>query len=313
MEGTTYDLIIVGAGPAGMTAGVFAARKGLKTLIISKDIGGQVNWTTDIENYMGFQEIDGPALMERFEEQVKQLRLEEKLDEIDSLQRQGDLFKIRTKSKQEEFRAKAVIVSSGKRPRTLNVPGETEFRNKGVSYCSTCDGPLFRNLPVAVVGGGNSAVMSVIDLDHYAAEIHLISIGELTADAVLIERLQHIAKLKKYLGHTVVAIEGAQSVQKVVVEEAQTKKRFDLPVQGVFVEIGLETNVDFVSPEVAKSKANEIKVDCYCRTNIPGLYAAGDVTTAPEKQIIVAAGEGAKAALKAWEYVIQANPPAYKQ
>lgn len=306
-----YDLIIVGAGPAGMTAGVFAARKGLKTLIITKDVGGQVNWTTDIENYMGFQEIDGQALMEKFENQVKDLHLEEKLTEIKSLKREADLFKVQT-SNNEEYTAKAVIIASGKKPRTLNIPGETEFRNKGVSYCSTCDGPLFRNLPVAVVGGGNSAVQSVLDLTNYATEIHLISLTPLTADPVLVERLRSIDKVKQHIECTVVEIKGGKSVEKILVEPTKTKERFEIPVRGVFVEIGLDPNAGFIDESVIRNDANEVIVDCFCRTNVPGLYAAGDVTSVPEKQIIVAAGEGAKAALKAWEYLIGKDETGYK-
>ena len=298
-----YDLIIAGAGPAGMTAGVFAARKGLKTLIITKDVGGQVNWTTDIENYMGFQEIDGQMLMEKFEDQVKNLHLEEKLTEIKGIKKEADEFKVRT-ANNEEFTARAIIVASGKKPRTLNVPGETEFRNKGVSYCSTCDGPLFRDLPVAVVGGGNSAVQSVLDLANYAKEIHLISSTQLTADTVLVERLKGMEKVKQHLECAVVEIKGGKSVEKVLVEAVKTKERFEIPVGGVFIEIGLNPNDDFLDESVNRNDAKEVIVDCYCRTNIPGLYAAGDVTSVPEKQIIVAAGEGAKAALKAWEYLI---------
>lgn len=299
-----YDLAIIGAGPSGMTAGVFAARKGLKTVIVSKDIGGQVNWTTDIENYMGFQEIDGQALVERFEEQVKDLHLEEKLTSVESLRKEGELFKMKTAAG-EEILARAVIVSSGKKPRTLNIPGEIELRNKGVSYCATCDGPLFRDLDVAVVGGGNSAVKSVLDLAHYAKFIHLLSLSELTADAILIERLKQLANLKIYPGHTVVEIQGEKAVERIIAEVVATKQRFTIPVKGVFIEIGLETNVSFLDGGVERNEANEIKVDCLCRTNIPGLYASGDVTSVPEKQIIIAAGEGAKAALKAWEYLME--------
>ncbi|HEX7713539.1 MAG TPA: FAD-dependent oxidoreductase [Bacillota bacterium] len=299
-----YDLAIIGAGPSGMTAGVFAARKGLKTIIISKDIGGQVNWTTDIENYMGFQEIDGQALVDRFEEQVKDLHLEEKLTSVESLGKEGELFKMKTAAG-EEILARAVIVSSGKKPRTLNIPGETALRNKGVSYCATCDGPLFRDLDVAVVGGGNSAVKSALDLAHYAKFVHLFAISELTADAILTDRLKQLPNLKIYTGHTVVEIQGEKSVERIVAEVAATKQRFTIPLQGVFIEIGLETNVSFIDRGVERNEANEIKVDCLCRTNISGLYAAGDVTSVPEKQIIVAAGEGAKAALKAWDYLME--------
>jgi alkyl hydroperoxide reductase subunit F len=305
----TYDLIIIGAGPSGMTAGVFAARKGLKTLIISKDLGGQVNWTTDIENYMGFQEIDGQALMEKFEAQVKELHLEEQLTAVTSLQKQGELFKVATK--EQEYTAKAVIVSSGKKPRTLNVPGEVEFRNKGVSYCATCDGPLFRSIPVAVVGGGNSAVKSALDLTNYASELHLIASNGLTADNILVERLNKVERLTKYLEHTVVEIKGGKSVEKLVLEEVKTKRRFEINVQGVFIEIGLDPNHDFLGELVEKNEVGEIKIDCLCRTNVPGLYAAGDVTSVPEKQIIVAAGEGAKAALKVWEYLLKNSESNY--
>jgi alkyl hydroperoxide reductase subunit F len=298
-----YDLIIIGAGPAGMTAAVFAARKGLKTLIVSKDIGGQVNWTTDIENYMGFQEIDGPALMDKFETQVKELHLEEKLTEIRSLHKEGEIFKIVT-ANSEQLEARSVIIASGKKPKTLNVPGEIEFRNKGVSYCATCDGPLFRGLPVAVVGGGNSAAKSILDLHNYTQDLFWIANQGITADAILTERTSHLPGLRKYLEHNVVAILGTKSVEKIRIEKITTKETIEIPVQGIFIEIGLEPNVDFLGKNVVQNEAAEIIIDCLCRTNIPGLYAAGDVTSVPEKQIIVAAGEGAKAALKVWEDLI---------
>jgi alkyl hydroperoxide reductase subunit F len=298
-----YDLIIVGAGPAGMTAGVFAARKGVKTAIVAKDVGGQVNWTTDIENYMGFQEIDGQALMEKFETQLKELQLDQKLTDVQSIRKEGDHFKVATP--EGELSARAVLVCSGKRPKTLNVPGETEFRNKGVSYCSTCDGPIFKNLPVAVIGGGNSAVKSVLDLVKYAGEVHLISLTQLTADAILIKRLAGQSKLKQHLEHAVVSIKGDKSVTAVVVESVKTKKRFEIPVRGVFIEIGLDPNTDFLEDTVERNEQGEIQIDCLCRTNVSGLFAAGDATSVPEKQIIVAAGEGAKAAIKVWEYLIR--------
>lgn len=302
-----YDVIVIGAGPAGMTAGVFAGRKGLKTAIISKDFGGQANWTTDIENYMGFGEIDGQALMDRFEAQVKEHQLEEKRTDVQTIRKDGDVFTVKTVD-QGDHTARAVIVTTGKRPRTLNVPGENEFRNKGVSYCSTCDGPLFRDVPVAVVGGGNSALKAVFDLDNYASEIHLISLTELTADAVFVERLKGISKLKQYIGHTVTGVKGNKLVERVVVEKVETKERFELPVQGIFIEIGLDPNTEFVEGLVEKTAAGEIKIDCECKTNLPGLFAAGDATTVPEKQIIIAAGEGAKAAINAWEYLLQREP-----
>lgn len=307
----SYDLVIIGAGPAGMTAGVFAMRKGLDTVIVSKDIGGQINWTTDIENYMGFEEIDGLSLVKKFEAQVKEHQLQELTEDIRCLTKDGDVFKITTKTDQV-LTARAVIVCSGKKPKTLDVPGEVEFRNKGISYCSTCDGPLFRGLPVAVVGGGNSAVKSALDLAHYATEIHLFSLAELTADAILATRLSEESKVKIYLHHTVVEIQGDKAVTGVVAEDVLSKERSVIPVQGVFIEIGLDPNTDFVAGEVARNEEREIQIDCSCRTNVPGLYAAGDVSSVPEKQIIIAAGEGAKAAIKAWEYLIHLPGPALK-
>jgi alkyl hydroperoxide reductase subunit F len=307
-----YDLIIIGAGPAGMTAGVFAMRKGLKTLLVGKDIGGQVNWTTDIENYMGFQEVDGRELMERFQEQVEEHHLEKKLDEVRSIRKEGDWFKLKTVSG-NELTAKAVIVCSGKKPKTLNVKGEIEFRNRGVSYCSTCDGPLFRDVAVAVVGGGNSAAKSVLDLANYASVIHLIHRdAELTADRVLRQRLDKIDKLIRYPGHTVVEIMGNTAVEQIKVEEIAAKHQYDLPVQGVFIEIGLDPITHFLNNAVELNEAKEIKVDCFCRTNVPGLYAAGDVSSIPEKQIIIAAGEGAKAAIKVWEYLMEMPEPSIR-
>ena len=290
-----------------MTAGVFAGRKGLKTAIISKEFGGQANWTTDIENYMGFIEIDGQALMDRFEAQVREHRLEEITTDAEMISKEGETFRVFTVD-QGEYTGRTVIIATGKRPKTLNVPGEAEFRNKGVSYCSTCDGPLFQGVPVAVVGGGNSALKAVFDLNNYASEIHLISLTELTADAIFIDRLKNISKIKQYIKHTVVEIKGNKLMEGLVVEELETRERFEIPAQGVFIEIGLDPNTEFLEGLVEKTKSGEIKIDCECKTNVPGLFAAGDVTTVPEKQIIIASGEGAKAAIKAWEYLLEQEP-----
>jgi alkyl hydroperoxide reductase subunit F len=299
-----YDVAIIGAGPAGLTAGVFAARKGLKVIIVGQDLGGQAGWTSDIENYMGFAEIDGPTLMAKFQEQVRAHQLEEKLEAVRTLRKAGDNFYLQLED-DTELTAKAVIVCSGKQPKTLNIKGETEFRNRGVSYCSTCDAPLFRDADVVVVGGGNSAVKAVLDLANYAKVIHLVYLEpQLTADAVLQQRLAQLPQLARYPGHTVIEINGSDAVESVKLEETTTHRRFDLPVQGIFIEIGLDPNTAFLAEPVARNQAREIVVDCLCRTNIPGLYAAGDVSSVPEKQIIIAAGEGAKAAINAWDYLM---------
>jgi alkyl hydroperoxide reductase subunit F len=300
-----YDLAVIGAGPAGLTAGVFAARKGLKVVIVGKDLGGQAGWTNDIENYMGFGEIDGPTLMAKFQEQAQAQQLEEKLEAVSSVRKGENGFKLQLVGG-AELNAKAVIVCSGKQPKTLNVKGEKEFRNRGVSYCSTCDSPLFRDAAVVVVGGGNSAVKAVFDLANYAKAIHLVYLeSQLTADAVLQERLSKLEQVTQYPGHTVVEISGSGAVERVKLEELATKRQFDLPAQGIFIEIGLNPNTDFLAEPVKRNAAQEIVIDCLCRTNIPGLYAAGDVSSVPEKQIIIAAGEGAKAAIKAWEFLME--------
>lgn len=296
------DLIIIGAGPAGMTAAVYTGRKGIQTMVISKDIGGQVNWTTNVENYMGFQEISGSELVSRFEEQMKDNHMQLQDETVEEIKKGDSYFEIITKEK--KYFSRAVVLASGKRPKMLNVPGEIEFRGKGVSYCSTCDAPFYKNLPVAVVGGGNSAVQAVLDLSKVAKEIHLLLWESLSADQILQKRIEKLPNLKIYQDVRVKEIKGDKLVKAVVVENIRENRLFDLNVDGIFVEIGLEPNNECVQNLVTLNTIGEVIVDCHAQTNIDGLLAAGDVTNVPEKQIIVAAGEGAKAALSAVEYLI---------
>jgi len=309
MGNNPYDLIIVGAGPAGMTAAVYAGRKGLKTLVISKDTGGQVNWTTLVENYMGFEQIQGPELIERFNRQMQEGEdLTYKEDEVDRLEVKEDLEspKVFTVNGRNTglHHGRSVIIATGKRPRMLGVPGETEFRGKGVSYCSTCDAPFFREASVAVAGGGNSGVQAVLDLLAVnAKKVELVTDQDLTADQVLIDRILEDKRVEIHRHHHIEEIIGDRMVQglKVVNRHGETK---DLPVEGLFIEIGLEPNTEFLDI-LEKNERREVIVDCQCRTNIEGVFAAGDVTIIPEKQIIIAAGEGAKAAIRAWEYLMK--------
>lgn len=294
------DLVIVGAGPAGMTAAVYAARKGMNPLVLSADVGGQANWSSEIENYMGFTDIRGSELMNRFEEHMKAQRLRLAETRVKSVTRQGEGFAVEGEDG-KSYRARAVIVATGKIPRMLNVPGEAAFRGKGVSYCSTCDGPLFRGARVAVVGGGNSALQACNDLLPIAAEVHLISNTPLTADDAVKGKVLGREKLQVYENCSVQSIEGDRLVTRVVFSGAGGRR--EIPVEGVFVEIGLNPNSSVVPENITRNELGEIKVDCFCRTNMPGLFAAGDVTNAPGKQIIIAAGEGAKAALQAFEYI----------
>lgn len=295
------DLLIVGAGPAGMTAGVYAARKGLTPLVISQDLGGQANWSSSVENYMGFTNIQGSDLMTRFAQQMQAQRLRFEEGRVVQVEEESGGFNVRREDGTSNS-ARAAIVATGKRPRLLNVPGEAELRGKGVSYCATCDGPLFRGARVAVVGGGNAGLQACHDLLSLAAEVFLVTNEGITADRAVKERVLGHEKLRVHEWHTVKAIRGEATVQGLTVTGPDGKEN-ELPVRGVFIEIGLIPNEELVGQAVTRNGEREIVVDCECRTNVTGLFAAGDVTTACGEQIIIAAGEGAKAALAAADYL----------
>lgn len=298
-----YDLIIVGGGPAGMTAAVYAARKRLNALLLSKDLGGQALWTTGVENYMGYQYIEGPELMQKFEEQVKQFPLEQKIGEGGTvLSRLDGGFEVRTDAG-EIYQAKTVIVATGKRPRELNVPGEERLRGRGVTYCAICDGPIFAGQKVAVIGGGNSALEATDDMVKIGEHVYLVSITPLTGDEILVDKVKDAPNLTIFLEHEVVEIEGSSFVEGIKIRDLKTGEEKRLEVGGVFVEIGLIPNSDLVKGIASLNSMGEIEVNCANETGIPGLFAAGDVTNVPEKQIVVAAGEGAKATLQAHRYL----------
>lgn len=298
-----YDLIIVGAGPAGMTAAVYAARKRLNALLISKDFGGQVLWTAKVENYMGYQFIEGIELMQKFEAQVKQFPLDQKIGEgVAKLSILDGGFEIKT-DKGESYQTKAVIVSSGKRPKQLSVPGEDKLKGRGVTYCAICDGPLFAGEKVAVIGGGNSALEAADDMVKIGEHVYLVSTTTFTGDQVLVDRLEDASNLTTFLRWQVTEIEGATMVEGIRMKDLNSGEEKRLAVGGVFVEIGLVPNSDFVKGIVKLNELGEIAVGCTSETNVPGLFAAGDVTNVPEKQIVVAAGEGAKATLQAHRYL----------
>lgn len=301
-----YDQIIIGGGPAGLTAAVYSARKGLDTLLVTEDIGGQVLWTMEIENYMGFQIISGLDLIQKFEEQSQQFPVDRLIaDGAQRLEKIDDRFAVTTKSG-KRFEARSLILSPGKRSRPLNVPGETELRGRGVTYCSTCDGPFFKNLDVAVVGGGNSGVTAVVDLLPIAKKIYSINVADaLQADKILVDRARAASNVEFLLGYDVTDILGENVVKSIRLRRRADGAVIEKPVDGVFIEIGLLPNTDFCEGFVELTPEKEIKVDCACNTSVPGVFAAGDATTAPEKQIIVAAGEGAKASLSAYHYLIR--------
>ena len=300
-----YELIIVGAGPAGMTAAVYAARKRLNTLLISDDVGGQPLTTVGIENYMGYQFIEGPELMQKFEEQVRQFPSDVKVQvgqKAESLSRMDGGFEVKT-DKGEIHRAKAVIFATGKRPRQLNVLGEKEFLGRGVTYCAICDGPLFAGERVAVIGGGNSALEAAEDMIRIAQQVYLISLTPLTGDQILIDKVSGASNLTIFLEHEVLEIKGKGRVEGIRIRDLKSKQQRELDVGGVFIEIGLIPNSEAIKAITTLNRIGEVEVNCASETGVPGLFAVGDVTNVPEKQIVVAAGEGAKAALQAHRYL----------
>ena len=295
-----HDIIIVGAGPAGITASVYAARKRMSLTVLTADIGGQTVWSGDIENYTGYQIINGLDLAGKFEEHIKQYSIEVREQEpVTAIEKRGS--EIYTKTAKGEYVSKAVIVASGKKSKELNVSGEREFRNRGLAYCATCDGPLFAGKDVAVVGGGNSALEAAIQLSRITNSIHIINVAEeLTGDAIIREKLENDPNVTVMNGTKVTAVKGETFVSSIEVESSGERKV--LSVEGVFVEIGLVPNTSFEN-ELELNESGEIKVNNRNETNIPGIFASGDVTNVPEKQIIIAAGEGAKAALSAFNYI----------
>jgi len=304
-EKNFYDLIILGAGPAGMTAGVYAARKQLDTLVITSDIGGQATWSDGIENYLGYVYITGAELVKKFEEHLTKFDIKIEFTRVVRLVHDNGLFTVHTEDTRE-FTARSVIVATGKSPRMLDVPGEKEFVGRGVTYCATCDGPLFSGQHVAVVGGGNSGLEAALQLMKICPKVYLLELEDkLRGDEIVQNKIKGAQNVEILTRTTVTSIYGEQFVKGIFTRNLDTGETGQLDVTGVFVEIGLRPNTGFIKDLLTLNRWGEIPVDCASRTAIPGLYAAGDVTDVPEKQIIVAAGDGAKAALGAYSYLVR--------
>lgn len=304
-----YDLIIIGGGPAGITAGIYAARQKLNTLLITKSFGGQMaRKAVDIENYPGFEEISGMDLIQKFEKHLRKQKIDIERDEVKSVKRIGSNFLVTTKSK-SKFQAKAVIIATGADPRPLEVPGEKKFIGKGVSYCVSCDGPLFAGKTVVVIGGGNAAFEAALSLSKFAKKIYILEDGEkVKAFVDNQERVKKAGNVEIITNAAIKEIKGEQFVSSIVYQDKKTKKDVTLSLEGVFVEIGYQPATSFVK-NLAKfdhliNKLDEIAINPRtCETSTPGLFAAGDVSDVKYKQIVVACGEGAKAALFAYEYL----------
>ena len=305
-----YDVLIVGGGPAGAAAGVYAARKGIRTGIAAERFGGQVNDTLAIENYISVLETDGPKLSAALEAHAKAYDVDimnlQKAVELVPAAQPGGLIEVKMENG-GSLKAKTVILSTGARWRNVNVPGEAEYRNKGVAYCPHCDGPLFKGKRTAVIGGGNSGVEAAIDLAGIVAHVTLIEFADtLKADAVLVNKLKSLPNVTIHTNAQTTEITGSQGkVNGLKYKDRATGEEHLVPLEGVFVQIGLVPNTEFLRGTVELSKFGEIIIDAKGHTNVPGVFAAGDCTNVPYKQIVIAAGAGATAALSAFDHLIR--------
>jgi alkyl hydroperoxide reductase subunit F len=293
------QLAIIGGGPAGISASIYAARKKMDFVLITKEVGGQVIKAGNIENYLGYAMVDGIIFVEKMMEHMRKLEVEPILDEVVDVERLSEGFEVRTASGQS-FKTKTILFCTGAEHRRLNVPGEKEYTGRGISYCYTCDAPFFKNKKVAVVGGGNSGFEAAEQLLNYASTIYLLEISDqFRADEVLREKVLGNERVIPLLRHRVVSAEGdGLFLKAIVVEDLEKGKTYRLDVEGLFVEIGLEPNTKLAQKlGVLLTNRGEIIIDCNNRTSERGVYAAGDCTNIFAKQIITAAGDGAKALL----------------
>lgn len=298
-----YDTIIVGAGAAGLTAAIYAIRREMKILVISKDVGGQMLWTNEIENYPGFSSITGFELIEKMKKQALDFGVEMKEAEVQKINHLADGgFEVFTTK--EKYLAKTVIVTMGLSPRRLAVPGEIEFSGKGVTYCATCDGPFFKNKVVAVIGGGNSALDAAELMSKIASQVYLIHRTEsFKAFEALVQEVKSRPNISLLLNTQIKQIIGETKVEKAVVTNLQTGLESELILDGVFVEIGRIASTDIVADLVDRNEQSKIIASPRCETKTPGLFAAGDVTDTEFKQITIATGQGTTAALSAYQYL----------
>ena len=304
-----FDVLIVGGGPAGAAAAIYAARKGIRTGVVTERFGGQVLDTMGIENFISVQHTEGPRLVAQLEQHVKDYDVD-----VMNLQKavglkaaNGDGLATVELESGASLRAKTVILSTGARWRQIGVPGEEEYRNKGVAYCPHCDGPLYKGKRTAVIGGGNSGVEAAIDLAGIVAHVTLIEFdSELRADAVLQKKLRSLPNVTVITSALTTEVTGdGEKVTGLVYRDRKTEETHTVALEGIFVQIGLVPNTEWLNGALAMTNRGEIEIDSHLATSLPGVFAAGDVTTVPFKQIVIAMGEGSKAALSAFDYLIR--------
>ena len=309
-EKDPFDMLVVGGGPAGAAAAVYAARKGIRVGVAAERFGGQTNDTMAIENYISVLETDGPKFAAALEAQVRHYEVDimnlQRAEKIVAAAEAGGMLQVHM-SNGAVLIARSVIVSTGARWRNVNVPGEQEYKNKGVAYCPHCDGPLFKGKRTAVIGGGNSGIEAAIDLAGIVAHVTVIEFADqLKADAVLVNKLNSLPNVTVHTNAQTTEITGDGSVVNGIrFKERATGQEQHIALEGVFVQIGLIPNTEFLKDTLELSKFGEIVVDDKGHTNVPGVFAAGDCTTVPFKQIVIAAGDGAKAALSAFDHLIR--------
>ena len=299
-----YDVVIVGARPAGMSAASYATPKNLSTLIIAADIGGQLGTTYEVGNYPGFQMITGPDLVKQFEAHMEKYGIDKLVGEKVTSMSFEDRCKILHTASKRQIRARSIMIATGAFKRKLNIPGEKELSGRGVVYCSTCDGPLFKGMDIAIIGAGNSGLEAAIEMGGVARNVYLISRTEWNGDPILQDKVRSSKRVESLMLHDPIKIHGSQQVEGLEIKDLQTNQVKTLDVQGVFIEIGLYPNTDFVLDLLDTNGRGEIKIDSHGQTGVSGVFAAGDVTDIHDKQIVIAAGAGANAALGAFEYLV---------
>jgi NADH-dependent peroxiredoxin subunit F len=308
-----FDLLVVGGGPAGASAAIYAARKGIRTGVVAERFGGQLLDTLGIENFISVKATEGPKLAAALEQHVKEYEVDiMNLQRAEALSQTADGVTEVRLANGATVRGKTVVISTGARWREMNVPGEREYRGRGVCYCPHCDGPLFKGKRVAVIGGGNSGVEAAIDLAGIVEHVTLLEFGaSLRADAVLQKKLFSLPNVKVVTqAQTTEATGDGEKVNGLVYINRATGETHRVELEGIFVQIGLLPNTDWLKGTLALSKFGEIEVDARGQTSLPGVYAAGDCTTVPFKQIVIAMGEGAKASLSAFDHLIRTSAPA---
>lgn len=305
-----YDVIIVGSGPAGLTAAIYASRRELNTLILRKEFGGQVVSTSHIENYPGFKKITGMELMKSMEEQVKDFKVEIISHGVNEIKEKNGFFSLKTDDG-KIYESKTVILAFGKSPRKLGALNEDKFENKGVSYCVNCDGPLFKDETIAVVGGGNSALDAALLMSEIGKKVYLIHRrNEFRGFESFVTKLKGKKNVEFILETEVKEFNGDKMLESITIENVKTHEKTKLKVAGVFIEVGSEVHTDFVKDLVKLDEFKHIVINEKCETFVPGtnkikdgVFAAGDVTNSLFKQIVIAAGQGATAALQAYNYI----------